>query len=151
MELWFEGAAHGANLAVVDGLPPLPTLCRHSTLELQRGPPSQLCFVSSAAFERFYIRRSRQPNRARGPQHLPALVNDGDPDMDAPVSQHPDVSVCTSEIMPIQLPSSHPGTALSAALQNSRVANTIRYSSTVRSFPNTIQSFLAFFSLPFGC
>ena len=43
MELWFEGAAHGANLAVVDGLPPLPTLRRHSTLELRRGPPSRLC------------------------------------------------------------------------------------------------------------
>jgi len=119
MELWFEGAAHGANQAVADGLPPLPTPRRHSTSELRRGPPSQPHFVSSAAFERFY---TRQLNRARGPQHLPALVNDGDSDTDAPVSLRPGVSVRTSEITPIQLPSSHPRTALSVALQNPRAA-----------------------------
>jgi len=92
-------------------LPPLPTPRRHSTSDLRRGPPSQLRFVSSATFERFYIRRSCQLNRARSSQHLPVLVNDGDSDMDAPMSLRPGVH------------------------QNSRVANTICCSSAVKPSP----------------
>jgi hypothetical protein len=129
MELWFEGTSPGGNpaAAIVDGLPPLPTPRRHSTSEL-RSVVAQPHFVSSAAFERFY---ARQFNRARGggggSQRFSALVTtDGDlvsdADADAPVSLRPGVSVRTSEITPIQLPSSHPRAAISVALQHPRLA-----------------------------
>ncbi|KAI9459026.1 hypothetical protein F5148DRAFT_1287240 [Russula earlei] len=117
MEFWLEGAAHGGNAAVIDGLPPLPPPRRHSSSELRRGA-SQPHFLSSAAFERFY---ARQLNRARGSQHPPALTTDGDSDTDAPMSLRPGVSVRTSEITPILLPSSHPRAALSVALQHPRL------------------------------
>ncbi|KAF8460456.1 hypothetical protein DFH94DRAFT_695176 [Russula ochroleuca] len=128
MELWFEGTSPGGNpaAAIIDGLPPLPTPRRHSTSEL-RSIVTQPHFVSSAAFERFY---ARQFNRARAgsgggggtSQHFSALVTDGDSDADAPVSLRPGVSVRTSEITPIQLPSSHPRAAISVALQHPRLA-----------------------------
>jgi len=67
-------------------------------------------------FERFY---ARQFNRARGSrQHFSALVADDDSDSDSAVSLRPGVSVHTSEITPIQLPSSHPRTAVPVALQH---------------------------------
>jgi hypothetical protein len=114
MELWFS------NTSAIDGLPPLPVPRRHSTSELRSAAP-QPHLVSSAAFERFY---ARQFNRARGSQHVSALVTDGESDADAPVSLRPGVSVHTSEITPIQLPSSqsHPRTAISAALQHPHLA-----------------------------
>ena len=113
MELWFDPVA-------VDRLPPFPPPRRHSTSELQSAVP-QPHFVSSATFERFY---AHQLNRTRGSQHISALVTDGESDMDAPVSLRPGVSVRTSEITPIQLPSSqsHPRTATSAALQHPGLA-----------------------------
>ena len=117
MELWFEPTAVASNPPAIDGLPPLPVPRRHSTSELRSAMP-QPPFVSSAAFERIY---ARQFNRARGSQHM----TDGESDTDAPVSLRPGVSVRTSEITPIQLPSSqshHPRTAISAALQRPRLA-----------------------------
>jgi hypothetical protein len=117
MELWFEPTAVASNPSAIDGLPPLPVPRRHSTSELRSAMP-QPPFVSSAAFERIY---ARQFNRARGSQHM----TDGESDTDAPVSLRPGVSVRTSEITPIQLPSSqshHPRTAISAALQRPRLA-----------------------------
>lgn len=117
MELWFEGTSPSGNTpAAVDGLPPLPTPRRHSTSELRSAVPQPPQFVSSVAFERFY---ARQFNRARGgsSQHISALVAD-ESEGGAPVSLRPGVSVRTSEITPIQLPSSHPRTAVSAPLQH---------------------------------
>ena len=119
MELWLNGASTDSNAAAtttaVSGLPPLPTPRRHSTSELRRGAPLPH-FVSSAAFERFY---TRQLNRARDLQRFPALPRDGDADADTPVSSRPvpGVSVRTSEISPIQLPSSQSRAAISLALQ----------------------------------
>jgi hypothetical protein len=119
MELWFEGTSPSSgNTTAIDGLLPLPTPRRHSTSELRNVVP-QPHFVSSAAFERFY---ARQFNRARGSQRFPALVADGDSDTDAPVSLRPGVSVRTSEITPIQLPSSHQRTAISVAFQHPRLS-----------------------------
>ncbi len=120
MELWFDPPSVGSNTSAIDGLPPLPAPRRHSTSELRSAVP-QPHFVSSAAFERFY---ARQFNRARASQHISALVTDGESDADAPVSLRPGVSVRTSEITPIQLPSSqsHPRTAISAALQHPRLS-----------------------------
>jgi len=118
MELWLDGASTGSNAATTS-LPPLPTPRRHSTSEIRRGAPLPH-FVSSAAFERFY---NRQLNRARDSQRFPALpTTDGDPDADGPpVSSRPvpgvSVSVRTSEISPIQLPSSQSRAAISLALQ----------------------------------
>jgi len=116
MELWFDPAAVASDPPAIDGLPPLPAPRRHSTSEL-RSAVLQPHLMSSAAFERFY---TRQFNRARGSQHFSTLVTDGESDTDAPVSLRPGVSVRTSEITPIQLPSSqsHPRTAISAALQH---------------------------------
>jgi hypothetical protein len=122
MELWFDPAAVVSNTSAIDGLPPLPAPPRrHSTSELRSAVP-QPHFVSSAAFERFY---ARQFSRSRGSQHISALVTDGESDTDGPVSLRPGVSVRTSEITPIQLPSSsqsHPRTAISAALQHPHLA-----------------------------
>jgi hypothetical protein len=120
MELWFDPAAVASNTSAIDGLPPLPVPRRHSTSELRSAVP-QPPFVSSAAFERIY---ARQFNRARGSQYMSASVMDGESDTDAHVSLRPGVSVRTSEITPIQLPSSqiHPRAAISAALQHPRLA-----------------------------
>jgi hypothetical protein len=122
METWLEGTTTGSNTtARANGPPPPPPPRRHSTSELRRGAP-QSHFVSSAAFERFY---TRQLNRARDSQRLPALVaaavaaaDDGDSDAEAPVALRPGVSVRTSEISPIQLPSSQARAAISLALQH---------------------------------
>ena len=122
MDLWFDHAAVASNVPAIDGLPPLPAPPRrHSTSELRSAVP-QPPFVSSAAFERLY---ARQFNRSRvSQQHISALVTDGESDMEGPVSLRPGVSVRTSEITPIQLPSSqsHPRTAISAALQHPHLA-----------------------------
>jgi len=117
MELWLNGASTGNNATAAASLPPLPTPRRHSTSELRRGAPLPH-FVSSAAFERFY---TRQLNRARDSQRFPALPTDGEPDADGPpVSSRPvpgvSVSVRTSEISPIQLPSSQSRAAIALAL-----------------------------------
>ena len=116
MELWFEGTLPSStNTAAIDGLPPLPAPRRHSTSELRSVVP-QPPFVSSATFERFY---ARQFNRARGSQqYFSALVADGESETDSAVSLRPGVSVHTSEITPIQLPSSHPRAAVPVALQH---------------------------------
>jgi len=114
MELWFDNPSPvGGITPAIDGLPPLPAQRRHSTSELRSVAP-QPDFVSSVALLRFY-------NRARGSQHFSASVTDGDSDTDAPVSLRPGVSVRTSEITPIQLPSSHPRAAISVALQHPRL------------------------------
>jgi hypothetical protein len=120
MELWFDPTLPSVNTAAIDGLRPLSAPRRHSTSELRSAVP-QPHFVSSAAFERFY---AHQFNRARGSQHISTLMMDSESDADAPVSLRPGVSVRTSEITPIQLPSSqsHPRTAVSTALQHPRVA-----------------------------
>lgn len=122
MDIWFDPAAvvSISDTFAHDGLPPPPAPRRHSTSELRSAIP-QPPFVSSAAFERLY---ARQFNRARAAQHMSALAMDGESDTGAPVSLRPGVSVRTSEITPIQLPSSqsHPRTAISAALQHPRLA-----------------------------
>lgn len=124
MELWLNGASAGSNAAAT-GLPPLPTPRRHSTSELRRGAPLPH-FVSSAAFERFY---TRQLNRARDSQRFPALPTDGDADADGPPISSPpvpgvSVTVRTSEISPIQLPSSQSRAAISLALQQQQQHST---------------------------
>ena len=120
VDRWLESASPESNAGAIDGLPPFPTPRRHSTSELRRGAP-QPHFISSAAFERFY---TRQLNRVRGSQRFPpSLATDGDSDSDYPVSLRPGVSVRTSEITPIQLPSSHPRTAISVALQIPRLSS----------------------------
>ena len=135
MELWFDPAAVVSNTSAIDGLPPLPAPPRrHSTSEL-RSAVSQPHFVSSAAFERFY---ARQFSRSRGSQHISALVTDGESDTDGPVSLRPGVSVRTSEITPIQLPSSsqsHPRTAISAALQHPHLARPLTPPAATTSNP----------------
>lgn len=120
MELWFDPSSPSVNTPPADGFPPLPTPRRHSTSELRRGG-TQPHFMSSAAFERFY---TRQLNRMRGSnsQRFPAMAVDGETDVDASASLRPGVSVRTSEITPIQLPSSQPRTAVSVALQHPRLA-----------------------------
>ncbi|KAI0255946.1 hypothetical protein BJV78DRAFT_1279153 [Lactifluus subvellereus] len=107
---WLQFASPSSDTTAFDGFLPLPTPRRHSTSELRRGAP-QSPAMSSAAFERLH---ARQLSRARVAQHFAALLPDGDSDMVAPASLRPAVSVHTSEITPIQLPSSHPR---SAALQ----------------------------------
>ncbi|KAH9002157.1 hypothetical protein EDB83DRAFT_2324480 [Lactarius deliciosus] len=101
---WLDGTSPSNDAtAVLDGLPPLPTPRRHSTSEPRRRSTQSLG-VSPAAFERFHARRL---SRARVVQYLPAFVPDSDSDTDAPASVRPGVSVRTSDITPIQLPSSH--------------------------------------------
>jgi len=115
MELWLNGASTDSSAAAT-GLPPIPTPRRHSTSELRRGAPLPH-FVSSTAFERFY---TRQLNRARDSQRFPAFPTDGEPDADGPpVSSRPvpGVGVRTSEISPIQLPSSQSRAAIPLTLQ----------------------------------
>jgi hypothetical protein len=124
MELWLESASTGSNVAAVSSLPPVPTPRRHSTSELRRGVPPQPHFVSSAAFERFYTRqlnRARDSQQQQQQQRFPAMATDGDSDADAPVTLRPEgVSLHTSEIYPIQLPSSQSRAAISIALQQQR-------------------------------
>jgi hypothetical protein len=119
MEMWLEGASTGNNVAAISNLPPLSTLRRHSTSELRRGAPAQPHFVSSAAFERFH---TRQFNRARDlqqqQQRFPAMVMDGELDIDLPITLRSEgMTLRTSEISPIQLPSSQSRAAISLALQ----------------------------------
>ncbi|KAI0272540.1 hypothetical protein BC834DRAFT_966552 [Gloeopeniophorella convolvens] len=103
---WLESASPSHGEAVSDGPPPLPTLRRHSSSDARRGA-TQSHVMSSAAFERLYTRRL---SRARVEQHLPWFAPDSDSDADTPAAPHLGVSVRTSQITPIQLPSSHPRT-----------------------------------------
>jgi hypothetical protein len=103
---WLQGTSPSSDTTAFDGFLPRSTLRRHSTSEPRRGA-SQAHGTISPAFERLH---SHQVNRTRVAQAFTPFVPDGDygdSDADVPVSLRPAVSVRTSEITPIQLPSSH--------------------------------------------
>jgi hypothetical protein len=106
---WLQGTSPSSDTTAFDGFLPLSTLRRHSASEL-RHALSQSHGTISAAFERLH---RRQVNRTRVAQPNSPFVPDGDSDADVPVSLRPAVSVRTSEITPIQLPSSYLQSAVS--------------------------------------
>jgi hypothetical protein len=107
---WLQTTSSSSEATPFDGLIPIPTPRRHSTSERRRSF-SQTPNTISTVFERLHTHH--QVGRARVSQHLTAFVPDGgDSNTDVPVSLRPAVSVRTSEITPIQLPSSHPRSAV---------------------------------------